>query len=51
VAKIVDCVDYSDSPWFFGPVGFVLEDAEPLDFVPCKGRLNFFDVRFLNNRI
>lgn len=44
VATIVDCVSKSDSPWFFGPYGFVLVDAKPLPFVPCKGVLGFFDV-------
>lgn len=44
-ARIVDCVDQSDSPWFFGRYGFVLTDAEPLaQPVPCKGRLGFFGV-------
>lgn len=44
-ATIADCVTKSDSPWFFGPVGFVLEKAEAFDKpIPCKGRLGFFDV-------
>ncbi|MEL7338969.1 MAG: ASCH domain-containing protein [Bacteroidota bacterium] len=41
---LVDCVEDSDSPWYMGEVGFVLKDPEPLDFVPCKGKLNFFEV-------
>ena len=43
---IVDCVDRSDSPWFFGRYGFVL--ANPVVFgkpVPQKGELGFFDVK------
>lgn len=33
------------SPWFFGPVGFVLADPRPLTVpVPCKGKLGFFEV-------
>ena len=44
VATIVDCVSQSDSPWFYGPYGFVLVDAKPLPLVPCKGVLGFFDV-------
>lgn len=45
-ATIADCVTDSDSPWFFGPVGFVLEKAEAFEKpIPCKGRLGFFDVR------
>ncbi|MEC4591655.1 ASCH domain-containing protein [Nitrospirillum amazonense] len=42
---IVNCVDASDSPWFFGRNGFVLEN--PVAFakpVPCKGALSFFEV-------
>lgn len=43
--EIVDCIDHSDNPWFFGPYGFVL--ANPVrfwDVVPCKGALGFFPV-------
>jgi hypothetical protein len=43
-AVIVDCVSQSDSPWFFGPYGFVLDQVEPLPFRPFKGALGFFDV-------
>jgi hypothetical protein len=42
---IVDCVRASDSPWFVGEYGFVLQDevafANPL---PCRGALGFWDV-------
>jgi len=41
--EIVDCVSNSDSPWFFGPYGFVLRHARPLPFTACKGRLGFFN--------
>jgi hypothetical protein len=37
-------VKQHSSPWFFGKYGFVLEDAKPVDFVPYKGQLGFFDV-------
>jgi len=40
--EIVDCVEESASPWFFGPKGFVLRDPKPLPFRPCRGQLNFF---------
>jgi len=43
-AKLVDCVSRHASPWFFGPNGLVLEDAEPLPFIPLKGALGLFDV-------
>jgi hypothetical protein len=42
---IVDCVDHSDSPWFFGPYGLVL--SKPLAFekvIPYKGSLGLFEV-------
>ena len=45
VAEIVGCVDASESPWFFGRYGFVLQNARPVDFVPVKGALGFFDWR------
>lgn len=35
----------SDSPWFFGPVGFQLTAAKPLPFLPMKGRLSFFETK------
>ncbi|MCM5556301.1 ASCH domain-containing protein [Pleomorphomonas sp. JP5] len=46
IAEIVDCVEQSDSPWFFGRYGFVLRNACPLPFHPCKGRLGFFKVQY-----
>jgi hypothetical protein len=43
-AEIVDCVTESDSCWFVGKYGFVLRNAKPLPFTPCKGALGFFKV-------
>jgi hypothetical protein len=40
---MADCVEHFDSPWFFGPRGFVFEDPESFDLQPFKGRLGFFD--------
>lgn len=45
VAEIVDCVEASNSPWFFGRYGFVLRNARPVEFIPVKGGLGFFDWR------
>lgn len=45
VAEIVDCVDASPSPWFMGRYGFVLRNVRPIDFIPVKGALGFFDWR------
>lgn len=44
-AEIVDCVEASESPWFFGRYGFVLCNARPVEFIPVKGALGFFDWR------
>lgn len=42
MARITDCVQAMESPWFFGRYGFVLADAFPVDLIPCKGALSFF---------
>lgn len=44
-AEIVDCVTESDSPWFFGPFGYVLANVQAVPFIPCRGSLGFFDWR------
>lgn len=41
--EIADCVEESDSPWFFGPHGFILRSPQVLPFRQCLGRLGFFD--------
>jgi len=35
-----------DKPWFFGEYGFVLDSAQPLPFMPMKGKLGFFNADF-----
>lgn len=45
VAEVTGCVNMSGSPWFFGTWGFVIENARPIDFIPCKGALGFFEWR------
>jgi hypothetical protein len=42
--EIVGCVTQSESRWFFGPYGFVIQNAKPLPFKPLPGKLGFFDV-------
>lgn len=44
MAKLGNCVTGSDSPWFFGPYGFVIDEVKPLPFRVCKGALGFFRV-------
>lgn len=46
-ARVVDCVDELDSPWFFGPVGILLADPHPLPFLPVKGRLGLFPCDYI----
>jgi hypothetical protein len=41
-ATVVGCVTASRSPWFVGPFGFLIRNAKPLPFLPCRGRLGFF---------
>ena len=42
--EITDCVTQHDSPWFFGPYGFVLTNPQEYEKpIPCKGRLGFFE--------
>lgn len=45
VADIVDCITASDNPWFVGRYGFVLANQRPVEFIPVKGQLGFFDWR------
>jgi hypothetical protein len=42
---LVDVVDRSDSPWFFGPMGLVLANPAPLPFFEVIGRQKIFTVR------
>jgi hypothetical protein len=42
MANLSACVTKSTSPWFFGPQGFVINNARPLNFLPCRGALGFF---------
>ena len=44
---MIDCVKFYDSPWFFGPYGFVFRD--PVNFgrkgaIPMKGQLGIFEL-------
>lgn len=45
IARVIDVVADSASPWFCGPIALRLADAKPLQrFIPFKGQLGFFDV-------
>lgn len=41
--EIVDIVRESNSPWFMGPRGIVLQGAEVWSFLPAIGALGFFE--------
>jgi ASCH domain len=41
-ARLIDCVEDHDSPWFVGRYGFVFASAEPLPFRACRGMLGLF---------
>lgn len=40
--RIVDVVKYSPSLWFAGPIGWVLEDPQPVEFEPMRGALGLW---------
>lgn len=42
IATITNSITQSSSYWFSGPNAFVIENARPLPFTPCKGALGFF---------
>lgn len=44
IAHCNGSVDVCDSPWFFGPCGFVLSQQRAFPMIPFKGQLGFFDV-------
>lgn len=43
-ARLTDCVTHSDSDWFEGDYGFVLQHATPRPFQPLRGQLGLFEV-------
>lgn len=45
-ATIKACVTAWHSRWFSGVYGFVMENASPLPFRACAGRLGFFEVDY-----
>lgn len=44
VARLIEVMRGSTSPWFEGPFGLVLADARPLRLIPYPGQLGLFDV-------
>jgi len=41
---LIGCTQRSNSPWFEGPFGFVLENIFSVDFQPMIGRLGLFEL-------
>ncbi len=45
VVDFLDCVDTHESPWFFGPYGYILDNPRPLiQPIPCRGQLGFWNL-------
>lgn len=51
MVRLVDCVRYSQSPWFAGPYGLVLEKPYPLPFRPMRGFPGLFEVNALGEPV
>lgn len=51
IAEITGCTRDSESDWFFGPVGWRLQNAIGLPFHPCQGKLKFFDAEYPKNDV
>lgn len=48
-AEITECVAQHNSRWFSGPYGFVLKNAQLLQFVSLPGKVRFFNVNEILN--
>lgn len=46
IAMLVDCVEKSSSPWFFGDWGWKLEGVIPIEPIPWTGGLGIWDCKF-----
>ncbi len=44
VVDMVDCVEQSESRWFFGPFGYVFEEAVEIELIPMTGKQGLFEV-------
>lgn len=45
IGRVDRMLHTSDSPWFEGPIGIVIVEARPVEFVPAAGQLGFFEWR------
>lgn len=39
---LLDCVRHHSSPWFTGPIGWVLDEACDCGLIPCRGMPGLF---------
>lgn len=45
LATLTDCVTSDPSPWFYGPIGWILTDPVVIDpLIPLRGRLGLFNL-------
>jgi hypothetical protein len=44
VVRLAGVVTQSDSPWFFGPFGWQLEDKVAIEPVKCSGKLKLWEL-------
>lgn len=42
--ELTGCVQRHNSPWFYGPYGYLLSHPEPEAFRAFPGRLGFFEI-------
>jgi hypothetical protein len=45
LVELTACLRSSASPWFEGPVGWLLANPRPLAFVPMRGQLSIFQAQ------
>jgi hypothetical protein len=51
ISTIVNCATKHWSNFFFGPYGFVLDNSHPVEFIPLKGKLGFFETGISESQI
>lgn len=44
VVDVIDCVTECDSPWFFGPYGYILANPRSFEPIPCRGQLGIWNL-------
>lgn len=44
IVDLVDVVKYHPSPWFFGPLGLIVNNPREIEFRTMNGQLGLFEV-------